>query len=571
MSDEYNPDEYLEDTPPPPPGNGGKWKGQYDLLAARPLPASSEAERGLLTLVVGMPLKIELLRNRLTPEAFHWESHQIVYASLLAMFERGDPITLDTLSIDLSRRAVINRVGGVGGLYEIIQPMQYSDSMWGYYLKRVQDLHIIRLNMRAAAEMIEGGYLVGAEGANEDVTDYVRECEAKQYGCSEALQALAPEGSRRDWRTQQEVLEDVVNEFERVLISQGAIQANRVPSGFTDLDRMTGGGKGGQLLIVAGRPAMGKTSKAMNIAHNAAIGPSAMHYVDGLKNITPKTGAIVSAEMPSEEILMREYVGGAGVDVTVVRMGVGLRREQHDDLKRRFQQLSAANLHWLDVAGISIQELRSKLRALKQRLIAEGGDLHFCVVDYLQLLKSATARAKGNREIEIAEISAGLKECAKELNIYMIVLAQLNRKAEERVNGEPELADLRESGSIEQDADQVALLWRPHYYNPQADPGMAVLKLAKHRGGPVGSILLEWEAKKTQFRSTCNHLHSNNPAEQQKSIPDIPKKGSKSWTEGKDAGDGQMTTHQLAGKKPYRKQRSDHGDDWAEGLSGDDD
>ncbi|CAN5118980.1 hypothetical protein BH23VER1_BH23VER1_19390 [soil metagenome] len=258
-------------------------------------------------------------------------------------------------------------------------------------------------------------------------------------------------------------------------------------TGFADFDEMTNGMHGGEMLIIAARPSMGKTSFAMNIVEHVALD---LH----------KAVAVFSLEMSSQQLVQRLLCSRAEIEMQKLRGGFLSQKRDFPRLMQAADQLAKAPIYIDDTPGLSILELRAKARRMKKM-----GDIQLIAVDYLQLLRSTSRRAQDNRQLEIAEISSGLKALSKELNIPIIVLAQLNRNPEQRGGGKPRLSDLRESGSIEQDADLVGLLTRSAYYADDADDreekeGEAELIIAKQRNGPTGEIALSFLDKFMRFR-----------------------------------------------------------------------
>lgn len=479
-------------------------------------PCSEEHEMALLCGLLADPDKrLELCRQRVPVEAVYHPIHRVVYEVLLALADAGLPWDMPTVTNALRERGQLDKVGGPGEVSAYFAPLHWAmDTEWNFAMRVLIDKHLLRRLLAGCVEIMEACYACGSESDHgRDVAAVIELAESHVFEVGESLRNSQSGTFKREFIPQRQVLYNVVDQVHAILDPQnrGQIMACHVPTGFTDFDRMTGGLKAGQHIVLAARPAMGKTSLAMNVANNAAL--ASMHYQDGTKYLQPKKIAVITLEMSAEEIVTRELVGGAGIDMTTLRSGIGMRNDQQADLARRTQELMRADIMWLDTPGIAIQEVASKLRRLKAN---HGLDL--VVIDYMQLLKSNSRRARQSREIEIAEISSGLKALAKELQVPVISLAQLNRKAEERKNGRPELGDLRESGSIEQDADIVCLLWREAYYNDEADSRGATLIVAKHRGGPVGDVPLTWDGYKTQFMSTTFYLHSNNADHRQQNV-----------------------------------------------------
>jgi len=473
------------------------------------LPFSDDAEKGVISGLLNDPQRLTAIRAALPLDAFYHAANRIIYQQILEFEDLNIPMDVTTLTHAMRAKQVIDKIGGPGAISDLYSLMPIG-AHFAFYVKIMQDKFALRRVIHVCTLAIHAAFDHGREHVDEDVIELIDQLEGDVFAIAEICRATQPDHHRAEFKSQKEVLLDVVDEMNRIIEHKGEMLEEHVATGFTDLDRMTGGLKAGQLMIVAARPAQGKTSLVSNLAHKAALGATAMDYKDGLKNVRPKRVAFISLEMGADEILMREYVGGSGVDLTAMRSGLPLRRDQQADLQIQQRVLMNADIQWLDTPGITVQTLRGKLRKLKSR---RGLDI--IIIDYLQLLKSSSRRAKGNREQEIADISATLKEMAKELQVPVLVLAQLNRKAEDRKDGRPELSDLRESGSIEQDADIVGLLWRGSYYNEELPEEETRLIIAKHRGGPVGDIVLKWEARRTQFTSTCFYLHSNNEANRQ--------------------------------------------------------
>ena len=274
-----------------------------------------------------------------------------------------------------------------------------------------------------------------------------------------------------------------IETIEQLYDRKGAITG--LPTGFTEIDRMTSGLHGAEMIVIAARPSMGKTAFAMNIAEHVAI--NAKHPV-----------AIFSLEMSSQQLVQRLLCSRARVNLQKIRDGF-LSERDFPNLTNAASKLADSEIYIDDTSGLSILELRAKARRLKQK-----HNIELIVIDYLQLLRSPSKRAQDNRQIEIAEISSGIKALAKELNIPIIVLAQLNRNPEARAGGKPRLSDLRESGSIEQDADLVGLLVRSEYYAEDEEAkeetrGEAELIIAKQRNGPVGEVKLTFLKEFTRF------------------------------------------------------------------------
>ena len=280
---------------------------------------------------------------------------------------------------------------------------------------------------------------------------------------------------------------EAIEQIEKLYETRGSVTG--LPTGFIELDRMTSGLHAAEMIVIAARPSMGKTALAMNIAEHVAMEIG-------------KAVAVFSLEMSSQQLVQRILCSRAKVDLQRVRNGF-LSERDFPNLTAAASQVAAAKMFIDDTAGLSITELRAKARRLKSQQ-----DIQLIVIDYLQLLRSMSRRAQDNRKLEISEISAGIKALAKELNLPIIVIAQLNRQPDTRAKegGRPRLSDLRESGSIEQDADLVGLLVRPEYYETDDEAkleraGEAELIIAKQRNGPTGDVPLTFLKQYTRFES----------------------------------------------------------------------
>jgi replicative DNA helicase len=297
--------------------------------------------------------------------------------------------------------------------------------------------------------------------------------------------SITGSNSQIDMRATKEIVMDAIEEIEQLYANRGAISG--LPTGFIELDRMTSGLHPAEMIVIAARPSMGKTAFAMNIAEHVAL------HVG-------KAVAVFSLEMSSPQLVQRMLCSRGKINLQKIRNGF-LSERDFPALTTVAAKLAESPLFIDDTAGLSISELRAKARRLKSQ-----HDIQLIVIDYLQLLRGSSRRSQDNRQLEISEISAGIKALAKELYIPIIVIAQLNRQPELRGNGTPRLSDLRESGSIEQDADVVGLLVRAEYYETDEDAkqevaGEAELIIAKQRNGPVGEVPLVFLKEFTRFES----------------------------------------------------------------------
>ena len=449
--------------------------GTYAPDIHRRLPESSDAELGVLGAILLSPKEVmgECIEKKLAPDHFYVPAHATIFELLRELYDAGRPIDLILLTQILRDRALLDKVGGPGfvtSLFTFIPSAANS----GYYIEILKEKHTLRQVIITCNEFSARCY-----DDQEDVDAFLDQVETRVFKISQ--ERLGD----RTFKIKDSVMEALEN-IERLYERKGEISG--LPTGFKDFDRMTDGLHGAEMIVIAARPSMGKTALAMNIAENVAL--------------TSKRAVVVfSLEMSSQQLIQRLLCSRARVNMQRVRDGFMADRDFHN-LTEAAEALAGAKLFVDDTAGLSILELRAKARRLKSQ-----HDIALIVIDYLQLLRSVTKRAQENRQIEIAEISSGIKALSKELQIPIVVLAQLNRNPENRTGdskGRPRLSDLRESGSIEQDADLVGLLIREEYYadsdeEKQASAGKATLIIAKQRNGPVGDVPLTFLKEFTRF------------------------------------------------------------------------
>ncbi len=338
-----------------------------------------------------------------------------------------------------------------------------------HYAHIVERTSILRKLIHAAGQIAALAYTA------EDATLALDKAEQLIFAISQNVQ-------RADFEHIRDILDAYYDKLDHLHNHRGDIVG--VPTGFNDLDKMTGGMQKSDLVILAARPSVGKTAFALSLAHNAAVRFGA-------------SLAIFSLEMSKEQLAQRLLSMDAAVDQQRLRTGyISDVDDEWTRISLSMGRLSEANIYIDDTAGISMIEMRSKAR----RLMAERG-FDMLVVDYLQLMQGTGSKGDGNRQQEISEISRGLKGLARELNVPVLALSQLSRAVESRTSKVPQLSDLRESGSIEQDADIVMFIYRDEIYNPETDrPNIADIIVAKHRNGPVGTISLYFQPSQTRFR-----------------------------------------------------------------------
>jgi replicative DNA helicase len=404
--------------------------------------------------------------ERLRPGDFYRPAHQSVYDAILDLYGRGEPADAVTVSAELDRRGLLKRVGGAPYLHTLISTVPTAANA-GYYAGIVAEKSLLRRLVEAGTRVVQYGY-AGAEGA--DVAQVVDRAQSEIYNVTDGR-------TTEDFVPLEQLLQPTMDEIDAIA-SQGGI-ARGVPTGFTDLDECTNGLHPGQMIVVAARPGLGKSTLGLDFARSCSV----KHGM---------TSAFMSLEMGRNEIVMRLLSAEARIRLTDMRAG----RMSDDDwtrMARRMSEISEAPLFIDDSPNLTMMEIRAKARRLKQR-----NNLKLLVVDYLQLMTSG--RRVESRQQEVSEFSRQIKLLAKELEIPVVAISQLNRGPEQRTDKRPMLSDLRESGSIEQDADMVILLHRPDAFE-RDDPraGEADLILAKHRNGPTNTITVAHQLHYSRF------------------------------------------------------------------------
>lgn len=398
------------------------------------------------------------------PQDFYRDAHKHIFEVMLDLSERGEAIDLITVTEELRQRSLLDQVGGtayVAGLANLVPTAANVE----YYARIVEEKALFRMLISASTRIASMGY----EG-NEEIDALLDRAEQMIF-------ELSQRKTQTGFTPIRTILMDTFERIEDLYNNKGQITG--VTSGFADLDRLTSGFQPSDLIIVAARPSMGKTALCTNFCQNAAI----------RKNLP---AAIFSLEMSKDQLVQRILCGEAMVDQQKVRAGQ-LDEADWNKLSQAAGPLSTAPIFIDDTPGISVMEMRAKARRLK----AEKG-LSLIVIDYLQLMTST--RRTENRQQEISEISRSLKGLARELSVPVIALSQLSRAVEQRSDKKPMMSDLRESGSLEQDADLVMFIYRDEYYNPDSEKrGIAEILIAKQRNGPVGSVELGFLKEFTKF------------------------------------------------------------------------
>lgn len=436
-------------------------------------PHSEEAERAVLGCALQDAARILdlCIERQISPESFYVQRHQSLFETMLALHEARKPVDFVTVAERLRETGRLDAVGGEDELARLISGTP-TTAHAEYYVQRVYENHLLRRIVDAARAVTESCYQGEAEAES-----LLNEAEAAFFGLSERKV-----GVERTWK---QLIELEAKEVERLITEKKGITG--ISTGFMDIDRILLGMQPGDLIVLAARPSMGKTSLALNIAENVAL---------GARGQPPKPVAVFSLEMSAESLVRRMVCCHAGVPAQNLSTG-SVGAEAHGLLMGAMDTLAKAPIYVDDTAGLEALDLRARARRLRRKYGVE-----FIVVDYLQLM-NFTKFSGENRQRETAAISQALKGMAKELKIPVLVLSQLSRAPETREkNAVPKLSDLRDSGAIEQDADVVMLLRRPCMYKGDKDSDderLAILDIAKHRNGPTGEVKMDFDGRFTRF------------------------------------------------------------------------
>jgi replicative DNA helicase len=430
-------------------------------------PHSIEAEESVLGGILIDNNALDRAIELIVAEDFYREAHRKIMRAIIELSERHEPVDLVTLADALRGRNELQDVGGASYLAELAERVPTAANV-AYYARIVKDKAILRALIETSTEIAMRSY-----EAPGNVESFLDEAEHQIF-------ALAERKTRPSFFRVRDIVIESMKAVEQLYERQELVTG--VPTGFVDLDKKTAGLQPGDLAIVAGRPSMGKTAFALNIAQYAAL--------------EAKTGvAVFSLEMSKEQLVFRMLCSEARVDQSKVRAGYAAQRD-YPKLAIAADRLSEAAIYIDDTPALSVLELRAKARRLKRERDANLGLL---VVDYLQLMRGTMS---DSREQEISSISRALKALAKELNLPVMALSQLNRQVESRGDKRPVMADLRESGAIEQDADVIMFLFRPVVYDPKnADEHEAEVIIGKQRNGPTGTVPLTFFSEYTRFEN----------------------------------------------------------------------
>jgi replicative DNA helicase len=441
--------------------------------AARVPPHDLDAERAVIGAMLVSETAVAAVAERLAAEDFYSEVHRIIYGAMMRLYSRGEPIDQLTLTNELRSVNEFERVGGRPYVFQIVESVPTAANA-GRYADIVRGKALLRAIIDVGSRITEDAF-----GEPEDVSEALDSAEQLVYGVSNRTlrEHLAPVS---------ELAPGALEMIQRLYEQEGEVTG--VETGFEDLDRLTTGFHKSDLIILAARPAMGKTAMALN----------AIWHASGEKKMPV---AIFSLEMSKEQLVQRLISQTTRIPAQALRSG-NVKAEDWPKLVRGVAEVSRAPIWIDDTAGVTLMEIRAKVRRLASQLNAAGEmPLSLVVVDYLQLMVGQGNRQE-NRQQEIAEISRGLKVLARDLDVPVLAIAQLSRAVEARHDKRPLLSDLRDSGAIEQDADVVMFLYRDEYYNSESDDkGIAEVIVGKHRNGPTGKVQLAWLEQYTKFAS----------------------------------------------------------------------
>lgn len=440
-------------------------------MALKTLPNNLEAEESVLGACFLSKYALQKACENLSEESFYSEKNAKIFASLSSLMDKKIPIDITTVTSDLKNKELLSEVGGVEYLTEIVNFVPTATNI-DYYIKTVEEKAILRRLIETATSIASDGYNSG-----DNVNEALDEAEKK-------ILNIVKTRKSSEFKTIKEVLAKTESDLEKLAESKGEITG--LATGWYDFDKLTAGLHENEFIIVAARPAMGKTAFALNMATHIAMN-------------TSKSVALFNLEMGAEQLALRILSSLGQIEGYKLRTG-NLLNTDWKRVNEASAQLSDTNLFIDDTPGITIGEIRAKCR----RLASSDKGLGIVIIDYLQLI-SGGRNYGANRQQEVSDISRSLKTLAMELHIPVIALAQLSRGVESREDKRPIMSDLRESGSIEQDADIVSFLYRDDYYNKEArredDTSISELIIGKHRNGPTATIELLFKKNTSTFLS----------------------------------------------------------------------
>ena len=443
------------------------------MIEERVPPQNIEAEQAVLGAMLIDKEAIAKATEVLSADDFYREAHRVIFSAMLELYNKNEAVDMVTVTEILKRDNKLEDIGGIAYITSLANVVLTAANV-KYHAEIVAEKSVLRQLVRVSTEIAAMGY-----EANEDVGTLLDTAESR-------ILEISNRKKKNDFTAINDILMDSVQSIESLLQNKGGLTG--LPAGFADLDKLTSGLHPSDFIILAARPSMGKTALALNIVQNVAL---RAHKVIGGE---PRSVAFFSLEMSKEQLVNRMLCAEAGIDSQRLRVG-----EMHDEdwthLWDACDTMSRAKIYIDDTAGITAMDMRSRARRLK----AEHG-LDLIVVDYLQLMQGSGKRNNsGDRQQEVSEISRSLKALARELDVPELALSQLSRSVESRQVKRPMLSDLRESGSLEQDADIVAFLYREDYYNPETENKHTELIIAKHRNGPVDTVNLFFQKQFTKF------------------------------------------------------------------------
>ncbi|MBD2453760.1 replicative DNA helicase [Nostoc sp. FACHB-87] len=444
----------------------GDGSDAYGNLSGQRLPPQNiEAEEAILGGILLDPEAIGRVSDRLVPEAFYISAHKDIYQAALRLHAQSKPTDLLSITSWLTDNDLLAKIGGRNKLATLVDRTVSAvniDALAGLVMEK----YLRRQLIKAGNEIVHLGYETETE-----LPIVLDKAEQKVFGVTQ----------ERPQSGLVHISDTLVNTFQDIETRHQGVALPGIPCGFYDLDAMTSGFQRSDLIIVAGRPSMGKTAFCLNLGHNIAA-------------LYKLPVAVFSLEMSKEQLVQRLLASEAGIESGYLRSG-RISQTQWEPLSRAIGMLSEIPLYIDDTPNITVNEMRSQARRLQAE---QGTDLGLIIIDYLQLMEGAG----DNRVQELSRITRSLKGLARELSVPIIALSQLSRGVEARTNKRPMLSDLRESGSIEQDADLVIMLYRDEYYSPDTpDRGIAEVIVAKHRNGPTGTVKLLFDPQYTKFKN----------------------------------------------------------------------
>ena len=450
-------------------------------MSGRKMPQNIDAEMSVLSACLLMKSAADKVCEEMLPDMFFNEANRKIFEAIYNLHESKRPIDMTTLINELEKNNTLSLIGGIEYLTLVIDSLVTASNL-EYYINIVQEKYLRRRLIEVSTNIATSAY-----EEDSDTSEVVDNAEKMIF-------TVTKERKASELKSISEVLRSTQARLEYLAQNGSAITG--LPTGFTDLDALTSGLHENELIIIAARPAMGKTAFALNLAVNAALS-------------TPKTVAIFNLEMGAEQLALRMIGSAGGVDMKKLTTGQ-LDDKDWQKVNEAMSELGETNIFIEDIPGITVGDIRAKCR----RLASSEKGLALVLIDYLQLIQGG-ARYAGNRQQEVSEISRSLKTMALELKVPVIALAQLSRSVELREDKRPIMSDLRESGSIEQDADIVAFLYRDDYYNPDpknlsSNTSITELIVGKHRSGNTGTVELVFEKNFQNFGNRIKEVNEEN-------------------------------------------------------------